>query len=295
MISVPWNETLLDLLRRLQEARRLRLALNTLLVLTIAHGLAVTTWLMVPAPRPGPPPAANPIVSSPAPGATGLPSVAEIAALHLFGVALPNQARANAVNAPETTLQLVLQGVLAATDAQAARAIISAPNVDQKPYRVGDLLPGNAILKEIYPDRVLLERNGHYETLRLPQDQSVVGISPSSAFQPAASDAGVAQELRAYRDQLVRNPQSIFQLLRLVPARQGGQFLGFRVYPSQDRALFTRLGLHPGDLITSVNGIALNDPRNGIEVLSKLRTANNIEVSLQRNGAPQTLAINLNQ
>ncbi len=287
MVPVSWNETVPDLLRRLQDARRLRAGLNLLLILAIAHGLATLTWLLAPAPQSAPPPPRT----AAAPTLRDLgPDDARIATLHLFGVA-PREGTAGApINAPETTLKLVLNGVLAATDVQAARAIIRTPDGTEKPYRVGDLLPGNAILKEIYPNRVLLERNGRYETLPLPRGQGGnLGAPARTGTAPA-----LARELRTYRRRLVSNPGSVFRLLRLIPTRQDGQFVGFRVYPARDRALFARVGLRPGDLVTAVNGIPLDDARNSMHALQALRSANSIQLSVLRGGQPVSLNLDLN-
>ncbi len=284
---MAWNETVPDLLRRLQDARRLRAGLNLLLILAIAHGLATLTWLLAPAPRSAPPPPRT----AAAPTVRDLGSDdARIAALHLFGAAPREGATGAPINAPETTLKLVLNGVLAATDVQAARAIIHTPDGTEKPYRVGDLLPGNAILKEIYPDRVLLERNGRYETLPLPRERG------GNLGAPARTGAGpaLAHELRTYRRRLLSNPDSVFRLLRVIPTRQDGQFVGFRIYPARDRALFTRVGLRPGDLVTAVNGIQLNDARNSMRALQVLRSANSIRLSVLRGGQSVNLNFNLN-
>jgi general secretion pathway protein C len=287
VVSVAWNETVPDLLRRLQDARQLRAGLNLLLILAIAHGLATLTWLLAPAPRFAPPP---PRTATATPVRDLGSDDARIATLHLFGAAPREGAAGAPINAPETTLKLVLDGVLAATDVRAARAIIRTPNGTEKPYRVGDLLPGNAILKEIYPDRVLLERNGRYETLPLPRGRGGnLGAPARTGTAPA-----LAHELRTYRRRLVTNPGSVFQLLRLIPTRQDGQFVGFRVYPARDRALFARVGLRPGDLVTTVNGIPLDDARNSMRALQALRSANSIQLSVLRGGQPVSLNLDLN-
>lgn len=288
VVPAAWNETVLDLLRRLQDARRLRLVLNVVLLLAIAHGLATLTWVLVPAPRM----AAPPPQAVAAPAAAPESGAVRVAAMHLFGTAPPQGANGAPIHAPETTLKLVLAGVLAASDARAARAIIRAPDGTEKPYRVGDLLPGNATLKEIYPDHVLLERNGRYETLPLPREHGIGGGQQSAPT--AHTGEGVARALRAYRRKLVSNPASVFQLLRVIPAQQDGQFVGFRVFPTREKALFRRVGLRPGDLVTSVNGIALDNPRSSMKALEVLRSANDIHLSVLRNGRAVRLNLNLN-
>ena len=90
------------------------------------------------------------------------PSV--IASWHLFGKA-DKTSKVVPTNAPETTLRLTLKGVFASADAPSA--IIAAANGQEREYSPGDSLPGGAKLREIFADRVILERQGRFETLSL--------------------------------------------------------------------------------------------------------------------------------
>ena len=77
-------------------------------------------------------------------------------------------------NAPKTTLNLTLQGILSATDANVARAIISS-NKKKKGtlYSVGDEIKGaGASIKEIRSQEVILNRNGSIESLPIKKSQS---------------------------------------------------------------------------------------------------------------------------
>jgi type II secretory pathway component PulC len=64
--------------------------------------------------------------------------------------------------------KLELNGVLATPDGEGGSATISAEGVGEHTYVVGDLLPGHAVIKAIFSDRVVLERNKRLETLLLP-------------------------------------------------------------------------------------------------------------------------------
>jgi hypothetical protein len=52
---------------------------------------------------------------------------------------------------------------------------VGDPGGREAHYSIGDSLPGNARLAGIYADRIMLDRSGHYETLRLPRDLTAVG------------------------------------------------------------------------------------------------------------------------
>lgn len=95
-------------------------------------------------------------------------SATQIAALNLFGVPRADDANAaqRIADAPETRLQLALQGVFLADDPDASSVIVAERNRDGKLYRIGDRLPGNAVLVEVLGDRIVLRRAGQLETLK---------------------------------------------------------------------------------------------------------------------------------
>jgi type II secretion system protein C len=89
----------------------------------------------------------------------------EITSANLFGDPAPKQV---VTNAPKTTLNLTLQGVLSTSNPQFARAIITSGNTDAGLYSVGENIKGaGASVKEIRPHEVLLDRNGATESLPL--------------------------------------------------------------------------------------------------------------------------------
>jgi general secretion pathway protein C len=75
----------------------------------------------------------------------------------------------------------------------------------------------------------------------------------------------------------------------------GGQLKGYRVYPGKDRSAFTAAGLRPGDLVTSVNGVQLDDPAKALQMLGDLGQAGQVNLVVERGGQSQNISINLTQ
>lgn len=156
-------------------------ALNRLLAylaaVVLLLGLGQTAWRVwaslgnVMAPE-GPAAAGDlalPVVEPPAEGS----KVERIAAWHLFGQPpiTPVTAPQPVVEVPKTRLQLTLRGVAAADATGDARAIIAEAGGRERHYRPGEAVPGGAKLAEVHPDRVMLERNGRFETLVLTRQE----------------------------------------------------------------------------------------------------------------------------
>lgn len=254
--------------------------LSVLLVLLLAWLLADLTWSFIPQHAPAAAPNAGPAA------ALHQVDANRVADQHLFGVA--GAPTGNGANAPDTTLALTLHGIVAGKRASDSRALIVV-NGDEEPYAVGAQLPGGAVIRSIYPDRVLLARDGRLEALRLPTTDSSGGAAgnPPAMMQPQAM-APPTQSLGQLRQEIANNPQRLMDVVRAMPVMDHGKLTGYRIYPAGNPAQFNQLGLRPGDVVSAVNGIPLTDPGQSMRVLSSLKTSEQVSVTLIRNGQTQT-------
>jgi general secretion pathway protein C len=267
--------------------RRLPLLVSILLLLSIAWVLAGLTWELLPSPKP-----VIPIYSQSPNGASQAFDINKLVDQHLFGAA-GVQNTGNASNAPETTLDLTLSGIAADPRQTLSRAIIVAGG-KQQTYGVGAQLPGGAVIKEILPDQVLLSLNGHVESLRLPKPadtgktsstpQALAMTTPDNQPPPGPPPANLGQ----LRHQLMQHPERLMDVVRAMPFKENGRFAGYRVFPANNPRLFAQMGLKPGDIVTAVNGISLDNPADSMRILSKLKTSDQVSVTFTRNGQQQT-------
>lgn len=271
-------------------------ACNVLLILLIAASLARAVWLVYPRPadRFEPPASTGTVL----PGATPRINIEQIAAANLFGQRRALDSAAP-LDAPETALNLTLKGILAYGSDKSSRALIADASGKEKPYGVDDDVPGGATLKSIHADRVILERNGRFETLRL--DRLKTGAGPAPYTAPVVASAaptppgGEAQSLSQLRNELLRDPSKSSQYVRLQPVYTEGKLQGYRIYPGANRALFQQVGLRAGEMVTSVNGVQLDDAAKALQLLGDLREVNQLTLTLDRGGQSRTLNLNLNQ
>ena len=262
----------------------------TALILVIAWLLAQLTWTLLPQPK-----SAAGAYAPPPAMAVRQPVAGKIADRHLFGTSAPGGGNLN--NAPDTTLALTLHGIVAGKLAKDSRALIVA-NGDEEPYAIGATLPGGAVIRAIYPDRVLLERDGRVEALRLPKTDTASGsgVSPGTMAyaQPnPAPPTPMPQNLGQLRQEIAQNPQRLMDVIRAMPVQEQGKLTGYRIYPAGNSPVFAQLGLHPGDVVTAVNGISLTDPAQSMRILSALKTSEQISITLLRNGQTQNQVLQL--
>jgi general secretion pathway protein C len=109
-----------------------------------------------------------------------------LAELPLFGdaQAIQPQTPSNTRNLPETNLSLVLRGAMAAGGDYPASALVEGPEGGTEVYQVGDRLPGNALLRTVLPNRIIIERGGKLENLYFPETEATEGLSLTRENQP---------------------------------------------------------------------------------------------------------------
>lgn len=274
-----------------QTARLVALLLGVWLL----YRMAALVWQIVPEPELAEMPATVTAIATPAPSSTkSRLDVANLVNWHLFGApnaSAPAADTSGPIDAPDTRLNLVLRGVLSSDEPDGARAIIAEPNGNENFFRVGSALPGGAELKEIYADRIILMRAGRHETLRLPREAMEGAVTAPGI---SGADAGGAGELLGeYRDRMAENPQALMELARPVPFTDANGFAGFRLFPGSKPALFARVGLQPGDVVKEVNGVILDNPMKGGEVMQQLRDSQQLSLRIQRGGQEITLAVDI--
>jgi general secretion pathway protein C len=267
-----------------------------ILVLLIAYQLAGLTWRVMPGAQFSAP---APEVAQPGGGsvdAGSRPDYARLSAGHLFGAApevTSEPVVQEVVDAPDTTLNLELTGIVAREATEVGQAIITSGN-ESRAYSVGDTIENasGARLHSVYGDRVLLNRSGRLETLRLPKDlpQRPAAATARMAAPAASNDGG-----GSLREVISDNASRITDIMRLAPHIEAGEMVGFRLNPGRDRDTFTSLGLEAGDVVTDINGMVLTDPSAGLQVFQALGESTMANVTVLRNGVPQVIVIDTTQ
>jgi len=267
--------------------------LSLLLVMLIAYYLARMVWLFFPADEetlwmPPTAPATSAAMRS---GAAPLRDYQPIIDAHLFGTASADDVEVveETDDAPDTRLNLKLRAAVAAVDEKLAHAIIADGTGEEKVYFIKDTVPGGATLHRVQTDRVILNRGGTLEALRLPRDYAQ-GARPAPR---TANARGTAQN--SVQQVLADNAASLTEVLRPQPYMPNGQLRGYRVFPGRNRQQFLRLGLRPGDLVTEINGVALNNPAQGMEVFQSLGNSTQVSVTIERGGTSQVLNLDTSQ
>jgi len=288
-----------DLLRLMQSdwTRHAIRILNLLLIVWIAWLLATMTWSLL-----GKPETTGAVLPDTVPST---PQVNQQQALvrqlpnwHLFGEVAPEAAPVKTVvpvDAPDTRLKLSLHGTFSSDDAELARAIIADERRNEEMYAVGDILPGNAELSEIQADKVILLRGGRYEILRLPRD--TITDDTGTAIISAADAVQVettSERLQSLRQSLRQNPKSLFGLVRTIPKKDDqGKMIGYILQPGREPELFEQMGLKPGDVVTRINDVNLDNLASGMQALRSVQSGDTVSMTVLRGDQQEDLSFRL--
>lgn len=213
----------------------------------------------------------------------------ELASLSVFG---DPAVKARVISAPDTSLSWALKGVFSNPDPSRSAAILSPRGQAEKLYRVGATLPGNVILQEVLADRVILDRGGRLETLRLKR-HDVASSAGSRRSSAPALPATTQAEPRVDRDAWVNDPQRFLDVISANPVMEGGILYGLEVSPARNAREFEAAGFEPGDVITEVNGSPVSEISDYRDLLAELAEASSVSVSLERDGEPMNITINM--
>tara|TARA_R110002096_G_scaffold22547_8_gene72325 strand:+ start:26030 stop:26950 length:921 start_codon:yes stop_codon:yes gene_type:complete len=271
--------------------------ISLLLVALIAWQAAQMVWLLVPGTSAGTPvplPAAIPGNNS----ASSISSdVSTIASAHMFGIAdaaPAPQAVAAASDLEETKrINLTLNGTVASEIPRYSIAIISDGGNDQKVYTIGDAVDSVASLHAVYADRVVLNERGALTVLKLPREFK--DTPASSLARRTTTTRQTPGNTQSIQSVVTENLTKLTDVIRPTPYRVNGEQVGFRVYPGRDRRQFAALGLRPGDIIKDIDGQALSDAGQAMQIFQSLGTAEQVTVTIERNGESETLTLKTSQ
>lgn len=232
-----------------------------------------------------------------------------VANWHLFGrsASLPD----TVASAPETELRLFLRGTLNENVPEQGIAIISDAEGNERAYRVGETLPGEAKLVAVHAARVLIDRGGRREGLSLRTDvappiraaSSSDGLAgnrssaslPSVSGQPQPFAIGPLSlgvpNLEQFRDTSVPNVAELASQVGVLPVLENQRMVGVRLTVGRDSDLLERYGLRTSDIITQVNGIPLDGPQRQQELLESLRGGQSVTITVRRDGGTQDIRL----
>lgn len=189
-----------------------------------------------------------------------------------------------------------------------AFAIMSIAGSDQKMYSENEDIADGVKVLEIYSDKVVVENRGVKQEIFLSQGENTsVASGPTTIPKSANIRAGQSsprpttesaprkrgenlgqQDLRKLRNDIVNDVSILAQYSAPEPLLMDGQVKGFRLHLSNRLRLLYQVGFRPGDVITELNGVRLNDPDTIQQTLYNFISSDQLSVSVMRGQEEET-------
>ena len=209
--------------------------------------------------------------------------LASIQSANLFGSETLDTETAVALE--KSSLNIHVNGILLSEDSNRSMAFLRL-NGEGGVYQKGDAInnDSNILLESVMDTQVVIRYRGQLQAVAYERREvSVSGLktaSPSPRVERLSSGAG----LKEVRKSLKSNPSLISQYVTVIPYRQNGQIVGFRVQPGKNHSLFSELGLKPDDVLLSVNDLSLLVGENLPKLSTILTSAKSIDLEIERDG-----------
>ena len=190
----------------------------------------------------------------------------------------------------KTRLNLVLVGILAKQENPSV--IIKQQGDKENIYQINDFITPTTILKEVFSDYVVLERNGNLEKLEIIRkglEESNTNNAPS--YEISSSNKS---KLSQYLKDLNNKPENLFNVLSVEPNYSNGELRGFIISPGTEKALFEGLGFQKNDIILNINNNELTNLSQAFKLKNVLVEQKLFNFKVDRKGQIKFLTINLN-
>lgn len=304
VVNYNVNQLWLQLVKHQASVNKLIVVLLCLFLL--AYG-AELTWRLLPEPtNPNMPANIDRVVKTSSSANNVKLDLVAVKKLNLFGdlAAQPVVENKTVTEAPVTKLNLTLTGVVSSSEIDEGAAIIENRN-QQQTYGLGEKIDGtNATLAEVYVDRVIIKNGQSNETLMLDgvdytKPQNITSSQPTRVVPVDNNDNEERRTLSSEAVQATRElqqaPANFTDFINIAPHRVEGELQGYKVAPGKNPSLFKSAGLENGDVITELNGLDLTDMQQSLEAMNAIRTAESIQMTVDRSGELLTIYLDLPQ
>ncbi len=285
-----------EVLYKILGDRRLVVGVTLLLMVVSGYQASLLVWSVIPAPAQGTTQIRVDRVASQSDTQAEQSvqqMVAEISRQNLFGkaeVAPPVQAVVK--DAPKSTLNYKIRGIYHSADESLASIILEKASKTNF-YRLGDEIDPRIFIHQIQPDHVIISRSGKLEKLLLEKPVMGAGGNVAARALPAQPSTPASAVLQSYKRRYANNPMALARRFKATPVSENGQTIGYKLKALRGEQLLTKLGLREDDVFTGVNGIGLDKPFQALDALKSLTTANDVSLTILRNGNEETVDFSL--
>jgi general secretion pathway protein C len=197
-------------------------------------------------------------------------------------------------NLQQTDLKLRLWGTVTRQNAASYAVIEDTKTREQNLYRTGDAVQ-NATVKMIFREKIVLAVDNQDEILTMEKpvaSKSRFRAGRKNTRSPRLPTSSYVRKITLNRERLESAMENLGQLMdqaTIRPYIEDGRPAGISISGIKPNAIFRRMRLRNGDIITGVNGRSIESVEDAIAVFEDLTTSSEILVDIKRRGRRQRL------
>ena len=190
-------------------------------------------------------------------------------------------------DAPETTLNLVLTGMISGPN---GIAILKKSDEKQKSYKVGELIYPGVVLQSVQKNYIIIDVDGKIQRLTFNREE-ITGLSYRN--DDLKSNKGLNKESLVTRSSDF-DVDLLFQNLSLRRVSEAGKLRGYSIKQNQPNMDLTKLGFLKEDIITAIDGVDITfGSPNFVKLFEQSRKSGNVVMTIIRNGKTKKIKIGL--
>ncbi len=198
----------------------------------------------------------------------------------------------------QTDLKLKLWGTVTGQDEGTYAVIEDTKAREQNLYRAGDTIQ-KAVVKLILREKVVLKVGDNDEILAMEENIGRCGSagrrnvgSPSRTSGQKLPVSRAARKIKLQGNQIEKAMENLGELMEqatLRPHIENGQAAGISITGIKPNAIFRKMRLRNGDVITGVNGNSIESVEDAVKVVEQLSSGSEIQLQIKRRGREQSL------
>ena len=190
-------------------------------------------------------------------------------------------------DAPETTLNLVLTGMISGPN---GIAILKKSDEKQRSYKVGELIYPGVVLQSVQKNYIIIDVDGKIQRLTFNREE-ITGLSYRN--DDLKSNKGLNKESLVTRSSDF-DVDLLFQNLSLRRVSEAGKLRGYSIKQNQPNMDLTKLGFLKEDIITAIDGVDITSGSpNFVKLFEQSRKSGNVVMTIIRNGKTKKIKIGL--
>lgn len=202
----------------------------------------------------------------------------------------------------KSSLPFYVTGIIYGGSGPGSVAVLKRQGGNDNIYTVGNKVTSEYEIVDILQDKILVKGTRCIEFIAL--EYPAIPASRARTKQAAGSSdyAEKGFERNGFNTTTTRqwvnnilnnNLASTLEEARAVPNVVGGQIKGFMLTQIISGSVYEKIGFKDGDVVSSINGIELNDAARAIQTLNSLKSESRVELQAIRGGQPITFNLNV--